>query len=142
MVAVVADAFDPRFGEGWNEQQIVGALASADRVGEVALADERVIGFSLARHAADEAELLLVAVARAWQRRGIAASLLARATEDVRNRGAATMFLEVRDANTPAAALYRALGFEAVGRRKGYYGGNDRHRHDAITMRRTLADAR
>ena len=138
IMAVIGQAFDPDFGELWNEAQVTSVLGSPDGVGEVALIDCRVIAFSLARCAAEEAELLLVAVAPGWQRRGIAAALIARAIEQVRAQGGATMFLEVRDANKAAGALYRAQGFEAVGRRKGYYGGSDQRRHDAITMRRCL----
>ncbi len=138
IMGVMAQAFDARFGERWNEGQLGAALIAEDRVGEIAVANDVAIGFSLARHAADEAELLLVAVAPAWRRRGVGEMLISRAVAQVRARGAATIFLEVRDANDAAGALYAKQGFEAVGRRKGYYGGIDRKRYDAITMRRCL----
>ncbi len=138
ILVVIEASFDPRFGEIWNNAQVAGALASDDRVGEVALNNGQVVGFSLARYAAEEAELLLVAVAPTWRRRGLAATLIARAIEQVRLLGAATIFLEVRDANTAAGSLYASHGFQAVGRRKGYYAGADKRRHDAITMRRCL----
>jgi len=138
ILAVIEAAFDPAFGEMWNAGQVTGALTSNDRVGEVALHCGQVIGFSLARYAAEEAELLLVAVAPTWRRQGVGAALIARAVEQVRRLGAETIFLEVREANDAAFALYAGQGFEAVGRRKGYYGGSDRRRHDAITMRRRV----
>lgn len=139
VMRVMALAFDGRFGEGWSAAQVTAALESAERAGEVALgADGVVVGFSLARCAADEAELLLVAVDPAWRRRGVAAALVTRVLDGARAGGARAIFLEVRDANHGAGALYRAQGFQAVGRRKGYYAGADQRRHDAITMRRTL----
>ncbi len=138
IMGVIAQAFDAGFGELWNEDQVIGALGHPDRVGEVVLADAIVIAFSIARYAAEEGELLLVAVSPSWRRRGIGAALIDNVLDQVRARGGATMFLEVRDANDAAGALYRARGFEAVGRRKGYYAGRDQRRHDAITMRRCL----
>lgn len=138
IMAVMEAAFDRRFGEGWNAAQIAAALAVQDRVGEVALADGCIIGFSLARCVAEEAELLLVAVQPEWRKRGVGAQLISRAIDEVRERGADTIFLEVRDANHAASALYRAQGFAPVGRRKAYYAGQDQRRHDAITMRLCL----
>lgn len=138
MMEVVAAAFDARFGEGWNAGQITSALAASDRVGEVAIEDTRIIGFSLARYAAKEAELLLVAVLPECRRRGVAAMLISRAISEVGRRGADAIFLEVRDANHAASALYRAQGFAPVGRRRAYYAGKDQRRYDAITMRRCL----
>jgi len=139
ILAVIEAAFDPLFGEMWNGNQVSGALTSADRVGEIALRSGQVIGFSLARYAAEEAELLLVAVLPACRRQGVGAALIARALDQVRGLGAQTIFLEVREANRAAAVLYARQGFEPVGRRKGYYGGTDRGRHDAITMRRSVS---
>jgi ribosomal-protein-alanine N-acetyltransferase len=138
ILTVMERAFDARFGERWNAGQVNAALLAGDRVGEIAFGDGAPIGFSLARYAAEEAELLLVAVVPQWQRRGIARMLISRAIDEVRARGAATIFLEVRDGNDAAGALYASQGFEGVGRRKGYYSGTERRRHDAITMRRCL----
>jgi len=138
IMRVVATAFDPRFGEGWNAGQITNALISNDRVGEVAIQEGKIVGFSLSRYAANEAELLLVAVLPEWRRRGVGATLISRAIAEVERRGADAIFLEVRDANHAASALYRAQGFAPVGRRKAYYVGQDQRRYDAITMRRCL----
>ncbi len=138
ILAVIEATFDPSFGEMWNAAQVTGALTSSDRVGEVAIVDGEVVGFSLARYAAEEAELLLVAVRPSWRRQRVGAALISRAIEEVRARGAETIFLEVRETNDAAGILYAGQGFEAVGRRKGYYAGADRKRHDAITMRRRL----
>ncbi len=138
IMQVVTAAFDARFGEGWNPGQIDSALVSNDRVGEVAVDDGQIVGFSLSRYAANEAELLLVAVLPEWRRRGVGATLISRAIAEVERRGADAIFLEVRDANHAASALYRAQGFAPVGRRKAYYAGQDQRRYDAITMRRCL----
>lgn len=94
-------------------------------------------GFLLARVASDGCDLAAMGVAPAWRRRGIGARLLAAALAQAKRRGARQMFLEVAEANPAARALYRAQGFRAVGRRKGYYGGGA----DALVMRRPIRPA-
>ncbi len=91
-------------------------------------------GFVLARVAADEAEILTLAVAPAARRQGIGGALLAEAMAGAVVRGAGAMFLEVSDRNAAARALYAAAGFLSVGRRKRYYGDGA----DALVLRREL----
>ncbi|SFK15438.1 GNAT family N-acetyltransferase [Falsiroseomonas stagni] len=91
-------------------------------------------GFVLARVAADEAEILTLAVAPSARRQGTGGTLLAAAMAGAVARGAGAMFLEVSDRNTPARALYGAAGFEEVGRRRRYYGDGA----DALVLRRGL----
>lgn len=95
-------------------------------------------GFVLARVAAEEAEILTLAVHPAARRRGHGAALLAAAMAGAAARGAGAMFLEVAEANAAARALYAAAGFAEVGRRRRYYpdGG------DALVLRRALAPDR
>ncbi|TRW14893.1 GNAT family N-acetyltransferase [Glacieibacterium frigidum] len=145
MLAVMADAFDPRFGEAWSAVQLGGSLAQIDtwaRLVRETAADGRgaPLGFSLCRRIVDESELLLVAVVPAARRRGIGGALLETAQRDARLRGSRTMFLEMRDGNAAASQLYRAQGFVEIGRRRDYYRGIDGNRHDAVTMRRPLDD--
>jgi ribosomal-protein-alanine N-acetyltransferase len=91
-------------------------------------------GFLLARVAADECEILTLAVLPETRRRGIAARLLERALCEARRQGATACFLEVAADNAPALALYRRAGFAECGRRKAYYGGTT----DALLMRLSL----
>ena len=92
------------------------------------------IGFVLARVAADEAEILTLAVTPAARREGHGGALLAGAMAGALARGARAMFLEVSDRNGPARALYAAAGFAEVGRRKRYYPDGS----DALVLRRAL----
>ncbi len=68
-------------------------------------------GFTLCRHIGPEAELLLIGVDPAARRSGVGRALLGAAAADAARRDATTMFLEVRDGNTAALALYRAAGY-------------------------------
>jgi ribosomal-protein-alanine N-acetyltransferase len=80
-----------------------------------------------------EAELLLLAVRRGSQRRGIGQLLLERFESVAGARNVERMHLEVRDGN-PAIHLYRAAGFAEVGRRRNYYTGRDGQLYDALTL--------
>ncbi len=75
-------------------------------------------GLLLARIAADEAEILTLAVMPARR-------LLRDAIARLRASGAAALFLEVSVGNVPARALYAAFGFCEVAKRPGYYAGGE-----------------
>ncbi|MDJ0386875.1 GNAT family N-acetyltransferase [Roseomonas sp. E05] len=78
-------------------------------------------GFILARVAADEAEVLTLAVIPAARRQGVGRALLEAARGVAEAAGAGQMFLEVSAANPAARALYAAAGCTEVGRRRHYY---------------------
>lgn len=78
-------------------------------------------GFIVARMNAEDCELENVVVSGAVRRRRIASELVESLLREARNRGAERTFLEVRESNTTARALYEKCGFEVNGRRKSYY---------------------
>jgi ribosomal protein S18 acetylase RimI-like enzyme len=85
---------------------------------EVALAGMRIAGFLVSRKVDEgEREILNLAVDPEFRRRGVATALIRHALEQSRG----THFLEVRESNAMARALYRGVGFEEVGERPGYY---------------------
>jgi ribosomal-protein-alanine N-acetyltransferase len=135
---LMAAAFDKRFGEAWSGAQVAGALAIGDTFAQLARISGEAVGFSLTRRLLDEAELMLVAVTPAARGAGIGRLLLDGAMGEAQRRGASRMFLEVRANNDGAMALYKAAGFEAVGRRSNYYRGATGERFDAITFARDL----
>jgi ribosomal-protein-alanine N-acetyltransferase len=128
LAAVHAAAFPPR--EAWGEDAFSLQLALRGCFG---LLDERG-GMLLARVAADEAEVLTLAVAPEVRRQRIATALLRAAALQARAGGAHRMFLEVAVRNDAAIALYRAAGFVEVGRRRRYYAD----RSDALVLCATL----
>jgi ribosomal-protein-alanine N-acetyltransferase len=95
-------------------------------------------GMVLGRVAADEAEILTLAVAPSGRRQGRGRALLEAAFAEMAARAAAQVFLEVSTANAAARALYAAAGFVEVGRRRRYY----RDGADALVMRRDLTLSR
>lgn len=100
---------------------------------------QQLEGFALGRVAADEAELLTLAVAPSRWRRGIGRSLLAGFEAEAGALGARRAFLEVAVGNTPARALYRGAGYAETGTRRGYYRTSSGTREDAVLMAKDLA---
>jgi ribosomal-protein-alanine N-acetyltransferase len=80
-----------------------------------------VAGILIGQAAADEFEILNLAVARTHRRQGVATRLVGAALESARAAGAAKAYLEVRASNEKAIALYSKLGFRISGRRTKYY---------------------
>ena len=95
-------------------------------------------GFILSRRAADEAEILSVALAAGARGRGLSGTLLDHHLRALTQAGVRSVFLEVEEGNRPALALYRRRGFREIGRRQGYYARPDGTRAAAITMSRRL----
>lgn len=143
VMRVMAVAFDPGFGEAWSAAQVLGSLATGSAWIRIARGPgDAPLGFTLCRLIAPEAELLLIGVAPAARRSGVGRALLAAAAADARARDAITLFLEVRDGNGAACALYCAAGYTVIGRRRDYYRGSSGLRFDAITLQTTLGDLR
>lgn len=96
----------------------VGRPRSRFFVGEL---NGAVIGFVGTWIVLDEAHIATIAVHPQHQRHGYGEYLLIWALTDAQAHGAQSALLEVRESNTSAQCLYARYGFEAVGRRKGYY---------------------
>ena len=120
---------------GWSEASLRAAFSDPAMIARVARSSPgRACGFAVARCAADEVEILLVAVTPAARRRGVGTALLAAALGEALRAGAVAAHLEVRASNAAAIGLYRRFGFVAVGRRPRYYGATE----DAVLMSRAL----
>ena len=139
VVSVMESAFDPSFGEAWTRSQCAGILPMSGVSLNIARssASEELVGFSLRRVVAGEAELLLLAVVPSWQGRGIGRTLLGQFIDDSRDQGAHRLHLEVRDGN-PAVRMYRLAGFDLAGRRSKYYHGAGDQLFDALTFVRII----
>jgi ribosomal-protein-alanine N-acetyltransferase len=136
----IAELEEATFTDPWSRNAFALALHAYDTICMIAedgRADgSALVGYSVLRRAADEAELLNLAVSRLHRRCGIGSTLLARALDDARQLGARAVFLEVRTSNHVARALYAGAGFEQAGRRQQYY---RRPVEDALILRYTLA---
>ena len=124
------------FRDAWPEQSFESFV---DRPGVTFLvAEDRahggsVAGYAVLIRAADEAELLNLAVPEDARRRGLGGALLRRVLEESRAGGIRTVYLEVRESNAAARGLYGSHGFIEVGRRRRYY---QRPIEDALILQR------
>ncbi|UOM36956.1 GNAT family N-acetyltransferase [Acuticoccus sp. I52.16.1] len=108
----------------------------ARRVG--ATSSRRPIGFITVRQAADEGEILTMAVARRQRRSGVGRLLLNAALRHLYAERVTAVFLEVDPSNAAAVNLYAGAGFSVVGERPDYYGSAGGARQKALTMRLTF----
>jgi len=95
-----------------------------------------LLGFLVARHVGAEWELENIVVATSAQRHGFGTLLLQALLDEARQTHNAAVFLEVRESNTAAHALYEKSGFAQIGRRIAYYAGPQ---EDAISYRWTAS---
>ncbi len=126
------------FRRGWSDGEIARLLMERNVVAHRAMSGATLAGFILSRLAADEAEILSVAVAAKWRGHGTARRLLALHLGRLAALGAREVFLEVDEGNAPALALYRRAGFAEAGRRPGYYPQAGAPAN-ALVLRRNLA---
>lgn len=117
----------------WTIESLRSQLDKSDSRCTVAVEDDRIIGFLAFEQVMDEGSIVEVAVHPDCRRNGIARSLITAAIQSA--EGLNTVFLEVRESNTPAVGLYESLGFERIGVRKGYY---QKPKEDAVLMKMTL----
>jgi [ribosomal protein S18]-alanine N-acetyltransferase len=115
----------------WSRSMFASELAKATSICLGAFEGEQLVGYIINSRYVDAWHVMNVAVDPEHQRRGVATALIERLfelTADDERRG---YTLEVRISNEDAIRLYRKLGFEPRGIRRGYYTDN---REDALVM--------
>lgn len=127
------------FHRGWGEVEFEEMLASRNTLLHVLRLGRRTIGFAVSRIAADESEILSIAVDAAERGRGRSRELLRHHLGHLAGRGVKTVFLEVEENNRPARALYARFGFHEVGRRERYYQTASGEQLNALVLRRDLS---
>lgn len=120
------------FSTPWRENTFRGLMRRADTDLFVAEEGGRVVGYAACWTVIDQSELGNVAVARDARGRGLGGALVDAVVERVRERGARELFLEVRESNLGAQAVYRERGFTVLSRRRAYYSSPT---EDALVMR-------
>jgi [ribosomal protein S18]-alanine N-acetyltransferase len=124
------------FTTPWRHATFAGLLArpDADLIG--AVRHGSLVAYAVCWTVGDQAELGNVAVSAPERRRGTGRRLVRAVLERVRERGATECFLEVRESNLSAIALYEQCGFTSIGVRRRYY---TKPVEDAIVLRCILA---
>ena len=135
--AIEREAFEGR-EDPWSVDKYVRFAANP---GASIIADTDLeSGLVIVRCAADEAEIVNLAVVPLVQRSGLGRKLMQAAETFAAGNGATRMFLEVALDNIPARQLYARLGYTMVGRRRGYYKRAGGSRMDALILFKSLAE--
>ena len=137
--ARLAQLHGAAFHRGWGEGEFEVMLTERNTLVHRLRRGRRTIGFAVSRMAADEAELLSIAIEAAQLGRGLSRTLLLTHLGHLAGRGVHKVFLEVEENNQPARRLYERAGFEAIGRRERYYQQAGGEQLNALLMRRDLS---
>lgn len=118
------------FSDAWSEKSIASELENELALWLVAVDGDTVAGYIGSQTVLGEADMMNVAVAPEYRRRGIARKLV---EELISRLNAHSLTLEVRVSNENARRLYDSMGFQQVGLRKKYY---EKPREDALILRK------
>ena len=105
----------------WSEKSFAESIESPLYLFVVAQEDERVLGYVGAQLSFEDAEITSVAVDPQARGRGIGRALMRALAKEAKKRGAEQIFLEVRESNAPAIALYLTEGYEQLAVKKNFY---------------------
>ena len=122
------------FSDPWSPSSLETFLDD-NYVSLVALVDGMVAGYVGMYFILDEGNVINVAVHPFYRRQGLARALLKELCAISESLGLAELYLEVRESNASARALYSSEGWESVGKRKNYY---SHPLEDAVLMKKVL----
>lgn len=132
--AIHIAAFAPMDERGWAAHEFRAMVEMSGVSLQLAQVEGEPVGFILYRTVLDEAELITVAVLPNWQGKGVAVRLIEHMISQLKNMDVSKIFLEVRDDNDRAIALYRRFGFADAGKRSRYYQTQSGNRIDALCL--------
>ena len=118
------------FTHPWTETMFTGDLESPLTVYFGVFSNDKLVAYMEMWCVADEGQITNVAVHPDYRRSGLAKTLIETLISIAKEKQLTSLTLEVREHNEAAIALYETMGFQLVGRRKGYYEGKE----DALLM--------
>jgi ribosomal-protein-alanine N-acetyltransferase len=124
-VAAVADLEGASFDMPWPPEVFFEELSAPNRWYLVAECEHGVTAYGGIMLIDGDAHVMTIAVSPDHRRGGAGSRMLMALVDAALEMGANAITLEVAVSNRPAIALYEAFGFEAVGTRPEYYGGED-----------------
>src|SRR3954451_17919876 len=137
--ARLAELHSASFHRGWGESEFENMLTERNTLVHRLRVGRKTIGFAVSRLAADESEILSIALDAGYRGRGLSHNLLLTHLGHLVGHGARSSFLEVEENNQPARRLYERAGYAVVGRRERYYQQAGGEQLNALLMRRDLS---
>ncbi len=118
-VEEVYNILSQNFIHPWDKKSLT--LVSNNFIKKVLVLDGEIIGFLEMQVVADEADLVMIAIKKEFQRKGLGEYFLKQIIKYLKERGITRIFLEVSSKNEKAINFYRKLGFVDYSIRKNYY---------------------
>ena len=136
-VAQVAELEKLCFSDPWSETSIKSELNNPLSYWLVADDNGTIAGYVGSQSVLDSADMMNIAVAPEYRRRGVGRMLINNLISYLREQKVIALLLEVRVSNMAAISLYQKFGFQQVGRRPRYY---HNPREDALIFRKGLVE--
>ena len=133
--AAVAEMEQQIFSDSWSEKSVLETVQQKQSVCFAAEKAGHLLGYLLAYHAADEAEIARIAVQKEARRQGAAGKLMQALEHYCEERKMEKLLLDVRESNEAARSFYTKNGFVEDGIRQGFYVNPS---EDAVLMSRQL----
>ena len=134
----IYDIEQQSFSVPWSLESVLAELEGADnKLYMVICEDEHIVGYAGAWLVYDEGQITNIAIHPEHRRAGYGSKMTRKLTQMLRKQGMKHIFLEVRVSNIAAQAMYRRLGFTAVGVRKQFYSDPV---EDGLIMRKEMEE--
>ena len=133
--AAVAEMEQQIFSDSWSEKSVLETVQQKQSVCFAAEKAGHLLGYLLAYHAADEAEIARIAVQKEARRQGAAGKLMQALEHYCEEHKMEKLLLDVRESNEAARSFYTKNGFVEDGIRQGFYTNPS---EDAVLMSRQL----
>ena len=133
--AAVAEMEQQIFADSWSEKSVLETVQQKQSVCFAAEKAGHLLGYLLAYHAADEAEIARIAVQKEARRQGAAGKLMQALEHYCEEHKMEKLLLDVRESNEAARSFYTKNGFVEDGIRQGFYVNPS---EDAVLMSRQL----
>ena len=133
--AAVAEMEQQIFSDSWSEKSVLETVQQKQSVCFAAEKAGHLLGYLLAYHAADEAEIARIAVQKEARRQGAAGKLMQALEHYCEEHKMEKLLLDVRESNEAARSFYTKNGFVEDGIRQGFYVSPS---EDAVLMSRQL----
>ena len=133
--AAVAEMEQQIFSDSWSEKSVLETVQQKQSVCFAAEKAGHLLGYLLAYHAADEAEIARIAVQKEARRQGVAGKLMQALEHYCEEHKMEKLLLDVRESNEAARSFYTKNGFVEDGIRQGFYTNPS---EDAVLMSRQL----
>ena len=138
-VAAVAALESENFSRPWSYDAFYRTLSDENYIVMIAREADALLGYCVLLCTGEEADITNVCTLPSARGKGVATEMLTVLMEAGKSRGVTEFFLEVRESNVPARALYTKLGFEEICLRKNYYEEPKEH---AVLMKKGSLDER